>query len=243
MDGDSSRPSWKRLGIPVSSRLPVVEGETLLGVMVGGSLRTEVFESPESECPVWTVDGETLADGVSTRALGMMCGGSLRTAASRSIEMEDASLAAGVLRKKCKNCQTRGYGEDEMASSQKNSQSRAFHHWRGFTPWSTLNETSPLSALPSVLSHSGTLRKHIQRFHTLRLVHIVSCMNGTFRTQMQWRREDEAVDEAPDPVKHGNADWPEESKKKLALKSSLSCIQTSGGSSRGSLNSVNVSGS
>ena len=41
-----------------------------------------------------------------------------------------------------------------MASSQKNSQSRAFHRCasgRGFTPWSTLNETSPLSALPNVV--------------------------------------------------------------------------------------------
>ena len=63
MDGELTRPSAKWLGIPVSSRLPVVEGETLLGVMVGVSLRTEVFQSPESECPVWTVDGETLAEG------------------------------------------------------------------------------------------------------------------------------------------------------------------------------------
>ena len=65
MDGDSTRPSKKVLGIPAASRLPVVEGETL-------------------------------ADGVSTRVRGVMDGGSLRTAASRSTEMEDATLAVGV---------------------------------------------------------------------------------------------------------------------------------------------------
>ena len=49
---------------------------------------------------------------------------------------------------------------------------------------------------------------------------------------MQWRRADEAVDEAPDPARHGNADWSDESQKLLALKSSLFCIQTSGFISR-----------
>ena len=70
MDGDSTRPSTKGLGIPAASRLPVVEGETLavgvstrvLGVMNVGSLRTEVFQSPESECLPDEVD--TLGDEV-----------------------------------------------------------------------------------------------------------------------------------------------------------------------------------
>ena len=69
MDGDSTRPSMKGLGIPAASRLPVVEGETLavgvsfrmLGLMDVGSLRTEASQSPEGGMPVWTVEGETLA--------------------------------------------------------------------------------------------------------------------------------------------------------------------------------------
>ena len=97
MDGDSTRPSMKGLGIPAASRLPVAEGETLavgvstrmLGVMDVGSLRIEASQSPEGERPVWTVESETLADGVSTRVLGVMDGGSLRT-------VEDTVLAVGV---------------------------------------------------------------------------------------------------------------------------------------------------
>ena len=92
VDGDSTRPSMKVLGIPAASRLPVVEGETLavgvsermLSVMDVGLLRTEASQSPEGECLVWTVEGETLADGVSTRMLEVMDVGSVRTAASRS---------------------------------------------------------------------------------------------------------------------------------------------------------------
>ena len=56
--------------------------------------------------------------------------------------------------------------------------------------------------------------------------------------RMLWRSANEDDDVAPDPAKHGNADWTEESQKRLAKKSSLFCIRTSGGSSRGSPNSV-----
>ena len=53
MDGDSTHPSRKRLSIPIASRLPVAEGETL-------------------------------AVGVSTRMFGVMDVGSRRTEASQS---------------------------------------------------------------------------------------------------------------------------------------------------------------
>ena len=100
MEGDSMRPSKKWLGIPVASRLPVAEGETLaigvstrmLEVMDVGSLRTEASQSPEVEGAASAVEGETLAVGVSTRVLREEEGGTLRTVASRSIGAEGSLM-------------------------------------------------------------------------------------------------------------------------------------------------------
>ena len=126
-----------------------------------------------------------------------------------------------------------------MASSQKNSQSRAPGEASHPGPLSTKHLLC--AHCPTWLSHSGTLRKHIQLRTGFTPCPV--CVNGTSLKRMQWRSVNEDDDVASDPAKHGNADWTEESQKRLAQKSSLFCIQTSRGSSRGSLNSVHVSSS
>ena len=106
VDGDSTRPNMKGLGIPAASRLPVVEGKTLadevltrvLGVVDGGSLRTAASQSRE-------MDDATLAVGVSTRAISVMARGSTSsrrteivcTGTQRSLEVDCPACAAGVL--------------------------------------------------------------------------------------------------------------------------------------------------
>ena len=75
------------------------------------------------------------------------------------------------------------------------------------------------------LSHSGTLRKHIQRFHDW-LHPVFLCGVSLMRTL--WSRADEADDVAFDPAWHG--DWTEESQKRLAQKSSPFGIRTFGSS-------------
>ena len=47
--------------------------------------------------------------------------------------------------------------------------------------------------------------------------------------RMLWRSANEDDDVAPDPAKHGNADWTEESQERFAQKSSLSAFERSGG--------------
>ena len=95
-----------------------------------------------------------------------------------------------------------------MASPLINSQSRSLHRCasrRGVSPWSTLNETSPCPHCPTWLSHSGTLRKHIQRFHT-------SPRLAPSLDLCEWNFSDaDAVEECRrrrgSRARLGNADW------------------------------------
>ena len=98
MDGDSTRPVMKGLGIPAVSRLLVVEGETLavgvstrmLGVMDVGSLRTVASRSTE-------VEDAALAVGVSTRAISVMVGGSMSSRRKELVSTGTQRWAAGCL--------------------------------------------------------------------------------------------------------------------------------------------------
>ena len=69
-------------------------------------------------------------------------------------------------KKTCQNCQTRWLGEDEMASSQKKSQSRSLHRcasWRGFTPWhcSTWLSRSVTETHPALPHASGSIPRFV----------------------------------------------------------------------------------
>ena len=87
--------------------------------MDGDSVRTVATRSPEVECTVWTVEGETLADGVSTCALGVMDGGWLRTVMSRSPDVKGAAMEWGVrLVLQCDGRSCDGF-----------TQERACQHW------------------------------------------------------------------------------------------------------------------
>ena len=206
---------------------------------------TGTLRSPEAECPTWAAGISTQTFGVTIggpmgsgrKKLGIPVTiwkgeGELSTV-SESSEMicwlacvialslrSNTKPRKGIARKRVSIARRVGKVRTRWPRHRRKSPSRSLHccaSWRGFTSWSTLNETSPLSALP----HAAVSQWHVEKTypalpHASTTGSIPGFVSGTSLMRMLWRSVNENDDVAPDPAKHGNADWTEEIQKRLA---------------------------
>ena len=151
-----------------------------------GSRRTVASRSPGAECPTWAAGTSRLKLSVEMITPETTCWFACVIALSLQSNHQPRKRFTG---KRPRIARRVREGEDEMASSWKNSHSCSLHRCarrRGFTHWSTPNETSHLSTLPNVAFPRWHFEGNTSNASTRQdWLHPVFCVSGIslMRTQ------------------------------------------------------------